>query len=1622
MDIQKSVIVIIKDQDKILLQKNQKWNDVSFIGGKIDKEDGNDPMVTAYREVNEELNLWGGRHFLLEELHPKFLEIEKYSKRTETNRKYIFYLFFMRMSPEFKEKVNAPHNYWVDLKNLSKDSPNISELVKEVLPKIDLSNRDTFMEKEPSTIYKEEVLKSLDDDESHGVIDDIERRILNRKKKELGISELVAKQIEDSVLANFKTINCSLENIEMFGNLASSFSGLVEDLKVYGSIKDLKTIRIVNIYNEGKTGALVFQVEEEKEGSIHSRILKYDYKPRIYKEYRVFKDNEKLLGVYASPKCEFYPGNEKYNYSFLELQPANEYANATQMVSLKKIILSEINKYTEDVHLKSYLNDSIKNIIDWLFVRVYKQENKTNPYIKREMAFQNSLDQFLPPRRTIQGFLVKGKNTQANHYLISPKQIISYDIKSIAEEKNFKIIFKVWFRIKDNLYRVDIQTILKEENQDLLDSLLEGEKNWSLYIERNARGEATREKLFQQLSSQTKNYPEGNDKNKLLPIFMPSSKFHIFDTGFLFDEIFQKKGITYTTDCLHGDLNPSNILICKLSSGKFHPILIDFYDTGVGGNVYYDVGRLESEILIELLSVTLESVFQTPSDRSELSSEELDFILSFEDNLFEFKRTQELFKGDFILYEIRKILKEIALSQLEKDYKNFHWLKNYILALGVFCINYTKFKNESPLHKTIATTLAMRYLYRFKTFELALEKGKLKNFDQDTLTDLIQLTPIQMFKEKCRKQNNWTRIEMGINIVPSDVFVDYYGHIRENLKQYLKQITKTSFFIKGERGVGKTTFMEAYFSSDQFLYPVLYLNGTKSMQNEFGFVQDIKDKLELSSDWLKTIDYYLGESDHSFCIVIDNIYFNPNPELVVLALKNLIHQAKGTKIKIIVFSTNDFWNEYLESDDIIKDTAYSVKLKDSSDSLLPTQLFAEINLKDSSSMDRELLTDKYLQYYSIRGELFGNALNVSYNPSILKLFCEIKTNSNIGKLDQVFLLELIESYINSMMTHVSKLSELSLGRVNQIFVGIAEIMKNKNFVSVSTNLINETFSQDMAMEYELPNFLNVVVQNGYMHKTKDDELSFSFREVPAYLLANKITSEWLVKKAYKDNLRVWFEEHIKNLHRRFLNESLIYYVLAILYKQNTPLFNTSIEKIISLYDSIPYGVLRTISRSISTIPRLYSSMLRELYYFEEKINLSLEKKKKDRVFQREYSSYFYRINLEYGEEAQKYTKMFEVLKTPNKIIIELENMQSQGELTPLFIFMEKDLMKGAHFMRNFIKPVLPLLKENPRNHEPLIFQFCHRLLNMKDTEDEFGDFIYTSLLKIIDIRLKEHRIKNKAMGMLVNRKVKSEEIVSQIINYFDKWLFVNRIDEIIPNDPTSYYYFTFLMQYNNLKNSLDYNCYEQLSKLLQRYTFSSLNVELKKKVNAYLVHGLPATLSTVEKLLKDNPELDQKLKPFIHKVRKQNVIEEQKVLYIIIKDGNKILLQFKPKWKDYSWIGSQIESLPTEEAEREEAIKIISKKLNIQYPDDFELSESRLELNTFNNFSKSRNKLVKYKPTFYILKLKFPHIMDTIISNNNNKFFKLNDLKQPGNISIGAAVKNTIGPFSQLWDRIPNAI
>ena len=154
--------------------------------------------------------------------------------------------------------------------------------------------------------YREEVIKYLTDPDSPGEIDFLERQMLTRTKKRLGISDILAKDIEDKLILQYAAKvenNCELILANDTEKKIESYElreQLKNDLKRLGTQAKYDSIEIVSIFNEGKTGAFVFQakVRKNKEESLY--VYKYDYFPKILKEYSVLSAG--VMPIVLSPK------------------------------------------------------------------------------------------------------------------------------------------------------------------------------------------------------------------------------------------------------------------------------------------------------------------------------------------------------------------------------------------------------------------------------------------------------------------------------------------------------------------------------------------------------------------------------------------------------------------------------------------------------------------------------------------------------------------------------------------------------------------------------------------------------------------------------------------------------------------------------------------------------------------------------------------------------------------------------------------------------------------------------------------------------------------------------------------------------------------------------------------------------------------------------------------------------------------------------------------------------------------------------------------------------------------------------------------------------------------------
>jgi 8-oxo-dGTP pyrophosphatase MutT (NUDIX family) len=139
LPLQEVVIVIVKRENKYLFQKNPKWHDLSFIGGKVDPTDKT-PLDAAYRECGEELGIQKDTDYTLEPLEPKFFQEKKMSKRTKQFTLYNFYIYRMNLKRDISQDIDKEINVWLGKEEIDNKSSEIhlSEIVQTIFPILNL--------------------------------------------------------------------------------------------------------------------------------------------------------------------------------------------------------------------------------------------------------------------------------------------------------------------------------------------------------------------------------------------------------------------------------------------------------------------------------------------------------------------------------------------------------------------------------------------------------------------------------------------------------------------------------------------------------------------------------------------------------------------------------------------------------------------------------------------------------------------------------------------------------------------------------------------------------------------------------------------------------------------------------------------------------------------------------------------------------------------------------------------------------------------------------------------------------------------------------------------------------------------------------------------------------------------------------------------------------------------------------------------------------------------------------------------------------------------------------------------------------------------------------------------
>ncbi len=1460
--------------------------------------------------------------------------------------------------------------------------------------------------------YREEVIKYLTDPDSPGEIDFLERQMLTRTKKRLGISDILAKDIEDKLILQYAAKvenNCELILANDTEKKIESYElreQLKNDLKRLGTQAKYDSIEIVSIFNEGKTGAFVFQakVRKNKEESLY--VYKYDYFPKILKEYIGFEKKKQLQGQILPAHYDFMQGSPEYHSGFLQMPPAQNFAGGSILRSLKQLLTENILEFDMGTNQRKKLSYPIGQVVHFLVTKFYY------PYQKIEnLSYQNSFEQFLPPREDHNGKIVFENETidTTIYYKVRSLDIVSYDLYPKTKEVS-GVKFKMLIPSNGFFYRRDANA---EINYNDTDKLVYNLKSWNLYIEKKPKNIPERQQFLSDISKKYSFLSEVSKKFNLSNIFSKASgEFHLND-------ILQTKGTVFNTSCLHGDLNTANILLCKLSNGHFSPLLIDFYETGITGNMFFDLARLEAEMAIPLLSFELRDRFNLKSDTNALADMHINFILNFEEQLFQLRQDEKAFNGDFVLFDFRKSLSTAVKDVFsETDYAEFEWFKNYILAIGIYTIKYSKFK-ETNLNKLVATVWGMRFFHRFENFK-SNEARKVFDPTISAMVSAILTNKFHRLKQRCTEQNKETKKLLGIEQVPINLHVDFHGELRSYFQLFLEQNKYNSFFLMGDSGTGKTVFLDYYTMAQEFSFPILFLAGNKECETEDSFIKEIKLKLGAEfdrPDWLSLLDHTLDDGPDKYrylVVIIENTYYNPDPTLFIKSFLRLIQEIKGGKVKLVVPCTQSFWDENIEfteaTQKIISMNAYP-HMGASGNSASYYQLTPPNDSKTSE------LLNKYFKEYKIHGNLIGKAEALAKNPWILSLFCETKKNTHIGNLDHVFFVDIIEKFIEKKNKKVAAFARLPEAAVYKFMLAIAKEMESKNAFLIQKDIFYKMFQEHFPKDVNFDTFKNSLFQTGYM---SGDSNKFQFRhlEIPAYLIVSDRIKTFSDEGTLEQSFDVWLIPAIKKIKKVPFYEILVYYFITLLFKKfpgNMDYFHRGIEKLIQSFTpeakSLLYALGRIFARAICTLPKVDSKTARLIIKFQMLFE-STKRKYNDRVLEKAYNTCFVLIedNFVYDKDAIIWTEKFEkFIQTRDTVEIIKTLKSSDTKWDELLHFLKNDYKKNSNFIRNYLTPVLDILKEKLHDNEIPLIKLSEDLLNLnKKSQYKYANFenkIYDILFEIERTHREQAnpQYRNKALEVIALRKIYDKETFRIVLDQLYKCS--NAEDEFA-------HLLRFLINYSDFESEIDFTAYETLKKLLKDIKYEKLSHNMRKLLDDYLLKHSPQLMYPLVKAMKLGP-IDQKKFLMIAKNSENGDKDIQPVLYIIIKNQDEFLLKYNKQWKDYNWVGEQLKHDPGDDKEVliKKAKEIVEKKLRLE-AGSYDIHHLTTIKVPYERYSRSRKKYVQYIRHLTYLTIKQPYVFSELLKLEDLKPFKWDYILEPINIEISGPVKDLVDIFS----------
>lgn len=1464
--------------------------------------------------------------------------------------------------------------------------------------------------------FRKEVIECLfDRSDISDFPDEKELFYLWKIAKKLNITRENARKIIDNTFITFeKECDISLHHdIQDKLTKKNWLATLKKNLQIYSKYRNLQSLQISEVFYVGRNKNLIFKITGTTyENNFISYILKYDFFPKLYKEFLKFHKNNSLLTAVVYPECEIFKCISKDNYGFLELKLVGDTANSIELLSVDTI-LDDLENYSKDISYREYLIGAIKNIIHFLFHQVY------HPFIKRDY-YSNGINHFLPAQETYNGILSLEYQMKSNNLqLINKSDIVDYDIDTNFNKNKIDITFKLFMTEKPNDLKNRIDILSSIHHKDIYRFMKY--PSWYLYQDQHFFNNHNRDEYLDGIQTFLKDSLNtiSFEKYKISDIFKKTNGKKYLDI------LLQKKGFIFYSDSINGNLSTKHILIGKiehLDHFTLSPMITNFYESSMTGNLFYDMASIELEMIIKILQNHFKKNKIEENSQS-FSMESLQIILDFEERIFKFEQTQSLFKEDFIIFSFRTSLQEQANDIFQKSYFS-DWYKNYILCQAIYALQFFQ-QARTNLEKTIAVLWSLRCFYRFENFA-----SQIYNMSTNAPIEMRRFkSQLENLITNCRKASREVKEYLLIDDIPQNLFFNYFSFEEDRLNYFLShenRNNKNCLLLCAERGMGKSTFLDNFFFNSENSYPILYLSGIEPIQStKYHFEKLIKKNLGenyRNRDWLFQIQHQMESENQLFCIIIEDIYYNPEPKKAARALTEFIQRITYShfKIKIIVTTNYTFYDLYLQQEKDLKTFLHSIFYKKSKKPFL--------ELSKPTENIREKMIKAYFNHYAITEKISEYKKSLFWRPGFLKKFCELKSllKSNTSNANNYIFPFLFHTFIHQQISKIEKSIELPAKKIYEVFSTLSQWIWNSGFLYFSEEDFFKVLNDiDIDRNKTYP-MLYFSIKNNVFVRCQNS-LRFRFIEIPCYLIASDI-----IKNIDLDSKKSGekFKNLMQTIQDHMISEITGSYILCLAYNrdQEGRLFTEILELMKSFHETL-YIVIRIFAKFIICLPHQNLQIIKFINNFKEEIKYELAISKNP-LLKKSYEYGFDLLdnNLIYDDRAIKYIRLFEKpIQEKNsqqilKIFLESNN---DFEWNDFSIFLKRDLQKNANFIRNYIIPSWQLFsRANDINDIALLYMSQNLLTLLKKHGSKLHDLefhILNLLFRFMDpdeLDIKQI-FRDRACDIFLNYNIMDLSLFDTIANQ------VYLLDKKIPEKNL---WLRFLLNYSNMDMHLHLIAHEHLIRLIPDINYESLDSNTRTELRNYITHGpIEFMISLVKPLLPSiKKESERQIYSNYLKNNSQWNNTTQRVVSIILKDKNSLLLRYNENWQDYNWIGGQVDIYTEDEDEYLDfACEIMQKKLGLA-SDEYIIKKFTKKPIEYEKFSKSRGKYITYITFLYIAFIKEDYILKEIEADQKIKAFSWQELTRPVNTHVSSAVRSIVFKINQneellnYWNHLKN--